>query len=139
MPDDTTTTIPPWPGEEDPDGPWDAETVMRWLAGAGCAGAARSIDLLPRDHSDQASVFRYFNNLAHVQQCHDMHLALGALRQLDPAKADEIAHRVILAAVAGDGYGEWLWQWADEAGLAADAICAESRAKIARERESADV
>lgn len=132
---DDATTIPPWPGEN-PEGPWGAEAVMRYFAAEGLHRAARSIDLLP-DLGDQVGEYRYFLNVERLQHSHDLYLALDALRQLDPAKADEIADRTTLAAVAGDSYHEWLWQWADDHGLDADGISAESRASIARELEEA--
>lgn len=102
---------------------------MRYFAAEGLYRAARSIDLLP-ELPDLAGEYRYFQNVERVQHAHDLYLALDALRQIDPTKADEVADRIILAAVAGDSYGEWLWEWADEHGLDADDIAEASRASV---------
>ncbi len=122
-----------WPGEANPEGPWGAEEVMRWLAYEGLFCNARSYGLLPRDMTDDLAMMRYRENVARFQYAHDLYLALDALREVDPAKADEVAHRTVLAAVAGDSYGEWLWEWADGCGLDADAICEASRDALAVE------
>jgi len=119
-----------WPGEDNQNGPWGAEAVLRWLASDGCAAAAAGLDLLPPmdgDERDEAAMARYMQNVYRVMWCHDLYLAISTLREVDPVKADEVADRTVLAAVAGDGYGEWLWQWADERGLDADAICDQAR------------
>jgi len=111
---------------------------MRWLASEGLYCQARSIDLLPHDPTDHLSVMRYQENLGRFQYGHDLYLALGALRRIDPQAADEVADRIILAALAGDSYGEWLWQWAGECGLDADGICAASRNELRRDAPHAE-
>jgi hypothetical protein len=41
---------------------------------------------------------------------------LAALKRVDPAAADSAAARLAAAWEAGDGIGEWSWQWAQELG-----------------------
>ena len=121
-----------WPGEVG--GPWGAETLMRWLASEGVAASSVGIVLIPAsggwDNDDER--LRYMNNCYKMQFSHDLYLLLEALREVDPAKADECADRCVDAAICGDGYGEWTWQWATEMGLDPDAISDGALAAVAR-------
>lgn len=124
----------PWPGEHDE--PWNAEGMLRWLSAEGTARAAVGPDLAGYSLDVPGGVeafLRHSLNIAWTQHYFDLHLALSALRDLDPTKADEVAHQIVLAAVAGDSYGEWLWQWAKGHGLDADRIVAEAHEDLKAE------
>lgn len=117
-----------------------AENLLRYWAAVGTATASVSIDLVPpRDdegNTDPEDEQRFLLNCWQTITAHDEHLLLSALREADPAKADEIADRLIVSAEAGDSYGEWLWQWATESGLDAQAIDDEARANLTAQREA---
>lgn len=123
----TKRAAEPWPGDANPEGPWDAASVLRWLASDGVAATAISIDLLPAKGAEPREWERYMANVYRIMHAHDLFLALSALVELDPAKADETANRIVLAAVCGDSYGEWLWDWAVDHGLDAAAISTQER------------
>jgi hypothetical protein len=120
----------PWPGDVDPDGPWGADAVLRWLASDGLSTSAVGVDLAGFDIGDMEARNRYFLNLHRMFHAHDTFIALSALREVDPAKADEVADQIVGAAVAGDSYGEWLWQWAVGVGLDAQAISDAAREAV---------
>ena len=123
-----------WPGDVDPDGPWGAAMVLRWLASDALAASAVSVDLVPLgdDWADVTKRHRYMSNAHRLMATHDLYLTLSTLLEVDQARADECADRVILGAVAGDSYGELAWEWAVAQGLDAQAIQDEARAAVAR-------
>lgn len=55
--------------------------------------------------------------IARLQRAHDVVMLLRTLRELDAGEADAAARCIWSAAVAGDSYGELLWEWAVDAGL----------------------
>lgn len=118
----------PWP-----EGDWQGETptmadVVRFWAGLGTAQASISVDLV---HDP-----RWRLNCETVQHAHDVVFLLAELAAVDLGRAERAAHRIWLAAEAGDSYGEWLWQWATEAGLDADRITDEAQVWLAADREA---
>lgn len=119
---DTIAPQPWW----NPDAERTAEATMRYEAVNGLVGSVRSHTLI-RDTS-QLGMARLTLNSAAMIASHDRYLLLAKLRELDPAAADELADRIILAAEAGDSYGEWLWQWCTEMGVDAERVCAEVEA-----------
>ena len=123
-----------WPGDVDPDGPWGAAMVLRWLASDALAASAVSVDLVPRGDGwdDATKRHLYMANAQRVMDTHDLYLTLSALMEVDSARADECADRVIIGALSGDSYGEWAWEWAVAQGLDAQAIQDEARAAVAR-------
>lgn len=144
MSDDDPTyvqTVAPSPFYH-PEVPRTAETLMRYAVADGLVRFAQSLPLV-RD-ATTAGLMRWSANAATMIGEHDRYLLLAALRDLDPVKADELAERMIVASEAGDSYGEWFWQWADEMGMDPERIDAEVQAlppwpadgaqRIARER-----
>lgn len=115
--------------------PHTAENLLRYLAAFGCGNAAIGVDLVgptmdDAGNVDPAASDRYHVNVYGMLWAHDVHVALAALAEVDPAKADEVADRLILSSQAGDSHGEWLWQWCEEHGLDAEAIAAEAAATL---------
>ena len=135
MADETNDPRVPWPGEVTT-GDWDdrytAEDVLRWLASDGVAATAVSVDLLPPfdDRGDEVALGTYMLNVYRVMHTYDLHLALATLAEVDRAKADEVATGIVMAALAGDSYGEWLWEWATGHGLDAQAISDQARERV---------
>jgi hypothetical protein len=57
---------------------------------------------------------------------------LRRLREIDPTAADEIAAEVWAFMESGDAYPEWIWEWAEQEGIDAQAFSdaeREARAK----------
>lgn len=118
-----TSACPGWPETE----PTAAE-LLRYFAGAGLHAEAATWGLMEATRDDREARSRDHRLLISLfQHAHDLHVALTALAELDPAKADEVAGRIWLAAEGGDSYGEWLYEWAESAGLDAEAICEQGR------------
>jgi hypothetical protein len=113
-------------GEPAANVPKDAETLLRHAAARGCALASIGVDMV--GDTTPEGMLRHILNCVRTQSSFDTVVLLRALRELDPSKADEVAQELILAAEAGDSYGEWLWQWCDEMGMDADRLCDEQRA-----------
>ena len=104
----------------DPAVPHDAAALMRFSVADGLVRSVRAFSLIA--DTSPLGFARWGLNSSEMIAGHDRYLLLEAIRELDPAKADEIAERIIVAAEAGDSYGEWLWQWATELGLDADRL-----------------
>lgn len=123
----TTDLLPTWPTTEP-----DAETLIRYWLGVGLHASAQSVDLSGRhvrSGSREDSLVVWSNALL-VIAAFDRVLLLRRLIDIDRAAADEMARSMWLAAQAGGSYGELLWEWADQAGLDADAICEAARAEV---------
>lgn len=58
--------------------------------------------------------------------------ALRRLREIDPGAADELAAEMRSFMESGDAYPEWIWEWAEQEGVDAQAFADEERA--AREK-----
>lgn len=121
---------PPWPKQQP-----DARTLRRfWLGRALHAyGATQAlIDgglFESQDYNGRAWV-RYRGETLAMIHLHDSAVMMAALIEQDEALADRVAERCWTAAVAGDSYGEWLWEWGEASGLDPDAIQAEAAGSV---------
>lgn len=126
-----TDTAAPWPFDVPP---VTLDSTLRYVLAHGVVEASMSIDLLPpfgadRSTSEYAAAQQvYLTNFYSFSGAFNLVLALKALAELSPAKAEEVAQHVMVAYAAGDSYGEWLWQWATEQGLDPEKLVAEHRA-----------
>lgn len=111
------TDRPEWPKSEP-----GAVGLMRYAAAEGMWLLGRSRGLSSIKPYDTDTARMHMTAIVMMQHWHDVHVALHALRDLDQAKADEVANFVWVAAEAGDSYGEWLWSWSTKAGDDPDAI-----------------
>ena len=119
-PSTTASPIVPWPRSAP-----SADELIRYsiCRGLWCYAASwRAIDDGAFDDRDSEAASRYSLLTHQMIHNHDTVVSLKAMQQVDPRLADDLAARLWTAADAGDSYGEWLWQWAEEAGLDAEAI-----------------
>lgn len=123
---ETTTTYPAWPTE-----PPTAAELIRYSAGRGYWLMGRTWGLMDWEHAEGSTPLSMAQHMAWSVEMihhHDTVLLLQLLAKHDQQAADDAAVRIWTAADAGDSYGEWLWQWAKEAGLDPDAIYANGEA-----------
>lgn len=118
--------LPKWPKT-----PPTADDMIRYCAALGLYQSAQAVDLVGVTRGQGAlGAARLRLNAEQVIANFDRIRLLRALTAVDPEMADAEASNMWLAAQAGDSYGEMLWEWADEAGLDADAICEAARAEV---------
>lgn len=107
-----------------------ADEMIRYTLSAGLSASAVAVDV-HRTFTDAAADLAYQILVSQRIICaHDTYLLLTALAEVAPERADELAAQMWHAAEAGDSYGEWLYQWAVEAGLDAEAICRRAKASL---------
>ena len=128
-----------------PNVPPTAENLLRHVVAAGHAASTRMwTQGVPRFEDGETNRRRmermavWFWSFFEMTGAHDLYLALGALRQVDPTKADEVAEQIVTGYEAGDSYGEWLWEWCERLGLDPQAIDAEERERLAKFEATAD-
>lgn len=119
--DRMTATTPPqppaaieWPKVEP-----TADELIRYAVGramwlGGCASAYVDAGMFERD--DETLRHWHLNAVTQMIHLHDITLLLREMKVMDGPRADRAAAWLWTAASAGDSYGEWLWQWAGEAG-----------------------
>lgn len=101
----------------------DAAAMIRYYSAEGVYSSARSWALIEAGafkmeaESDPVLVLRHSVATHRLIHAHDVVFALRTVQASDPTAADALAARLWSAADAGDSYGEWLWQWAEEAGI----------------------
>ena len=110
--------------------PNTAENVLRWIAVDGLATDVEKVRHLPfrGDAYFEVKQLRWAVAFYRMTGAFNLHLALTALRERDPAAADEVADLIVTAYEDGDSYGEWLWQWTTEHGIDADRVIGEAKA-----------
>lgn len=129
---------PDWP-KNDP----TADEMIRYAAAWACwlgGHAWGYIDAGAFDTDDPTKVstfLRYSQASSRMIHMHDLVVLLKAIKEVDPAAADEAAAQVWLAADAGDSYGEWTWQWAKELGLDPDGLYKDGKAKAGEQSDLA--
>ena len=110
--------------------PNTAENVLRWIAVDGLATDVEKVRHLPfrGDAYFEVKQLRWAVAFYRMTGAFNLHLALTALRERDPAAADEVADLIVTAYEAGDSYGERLWQLTTEHGIDADRVIGEAKA-----------
>lgn len=102
-----------------------ADELIRYAVGramwlGGCASAYVDAGMFERD--DETLRHWHLNAVTQMIHLHDIALLLREMKVMDGPRADRAAEWIWTAAEAGDSYGEWLWQWASESGLAPGVI-----------------
>ena len=130
---------------DNPDVPPTAENLLRNAIATGQAASARMWERgLPRFDEGETNRRRmermavWFWGFFEMVGAHDLCLALNALRQVDPKRADEVAAEIVDAYESGDSYSEWLWEWCEAFGLDAQKIDNEARDECRKFEATAD-
>lgn len=115
-------------------GDFSLPALLRKLAAQGTTTVSRSMALLPDGDLEmdspewQLAWARYLSNFYQFSGDHNLYLALSELAKHSEQAAADVAERVLRSYDAGDSYGEWLWQWAEDQGLDPQRIVDEDKA-----------
>ncbi len=115
--------LAPWPTDESV----TAEAICRHLTVTGYAAHCRVSNhpyfrLDPNDPNRKAAVADYLHHVRAVMDRFTAVMALQALSEVDPERAQAVALDIADAVGSGDTPSELLWEWLDGYGIDAEAI-----------------
>lgn len=120
--------LAPYPRTEDAA---TAEAMAKSLAVRTQANFVRALDLPPGHPDERAAFNALVSNFAIVY-------LLRALAEHAPERADEAARGLWSEWEAGDGIGEWAWEWLTEWGIDPEQVRAITEAAMAKEQVQAE-